>query len=206
MKSYILFFTLCVLCTTVYSQCSGDCKNGKGSYTWNDGDSYNGEWKNGKFHGKGTYSYSNGSKYIGSYESGKKHGNGIFINANGKKFEGVWENGKRIEKTNTYLKKWLIGKWEGKGYQDNGNTWHVVLEYINKDQIKISYPDFPCSGQWIFDQENAKQVFFNERIDKGQNKCRPGNKILIEKEYEDIVGVYFFQGKKQVASANLKKQ
>ncbi len=198
----LLFFTFYL---TSYSQCIGDCKNGFGTYTWADGDKYEGEWKEGKFQGKGKYYYSNGSIFSGMYEKGKKHGNGVFVNPNGKDFEGVWEYGKRIVKTNSLYKEWLIGKWEGKGYQTNGDTWHVVLEY-NKDDIKISYPDFPCSGNWVFDQENAKQIFFNEKITKGQSKCRPGSRILIEKEHENIVGVYFFQGKKQVASANLVKQ
>jgi len=191
---------------TGQSQCKGDCKNGYGEYKWSDGDQYKGEWKEGKFHGKGAYFYSNGSTYTGTYNKGKKHGEGIFVNANGKNFEGVWENGKRVEKTNTLLKKWMLGRWEGKGYQDNGDTWHVVLEYNNKDDIRISYPDFPCNGNWYFDQENAKQIFFNEKITKGQNKCRPGTRILVEKEHDNIVGVYFFQDKKQVASANLVKQ
>ncbi len=206
MKYIALTFLFLAISLHTYSQCSGDCKNGYGEYKWSDGDRYEGEWKEGKFHGKGKYFYSNGATFSGTYLQGKKHGEGIFVDAKGKDFEGVWENGKRIEKTNTVLKKWLLGKWEGKGYQANGDTWHVVLEYNNKDDIKISYPDFPCSGYWYFDQETSKQIFFNEKITKGKNKCRSGSKIIIEKERENTVGVYFFQGKKQVASANLVKQ
>ncbi len=112
-------------------------------------------------------------------------------------------------KTNTIYKDWLPGKWEGKGYQDGGKTWKVVLNYVNKDEIKISYPDFPCSGFWYFDKENDHQIFFKEKITKGQSNCRPGTRVIIEKAYKDqegIMGVYFFQGKKQVASANIVRQ
>ena len=200
----LIFFTLSF---TVQSQCTtGDCKNGYGVYKWSDGDKYEGEWKDGKFHGKGNYFYGNGSTFTGVYKHGKKHGEGVFVDAKGKDFEGFWEHGRRVVKTNTLYKDWLPGKWEGKGYQDNGDTWQVVLEYNNKDDIKISYTNFPCSGFWYFDQENSKQIFFKEKITKGQSKCRPGARILIEKEKENIMGVYFFQGKKQVASANLVKQ
>lgn len=206
MKSFLITLVFLFFSFAVYSQCAGDCKNGYGTYKWSDGDKYEGEWKEGKFHGKGNYFYSNGSTFTGFYKQGKKHGEGVFVDSKGKDFEGFWENGKRVVKTNTLYKDWLPGKWEGKGYQDNGDTWHVVLEYNNKDDIKISYTNFPCSGVWYFDQENAKQIFFKEKITKGQSKCRPGERILIEKEKENIMGVYFFQEKKQVASANLVKQ
>ncbi len=206
MKSILVTLIFLFLSLAVHSQCIGDCKNGYGTYKWSDGDKYEGEWKEGKFHGKGKYFYANGSIFSGLYKSGKKHGEGVFVDAKGKDFEGFWKNGKRVVKTNTLYKEWLSGKWEGKGYQGNGDIWHVVLEYNNKDDIKISYPDFPCSGTWYFDQENSKQIFFKEKITKGQSKCRPGARILIEKENENIMGVYFFQGKKQVASANLVKQ
>ncbi len=202
----LLFFTFSL---TAYSQCTGDCKNGLGTYKWSDGDTYKGEWKDGKFHGKGEYFYSNGSRFVGAYKNGKKHGEGLFIKPNGDKYEGTWELGKRTVKTSTTKKTWLLGNWEGKGYEDNGETWQVVLNYKNKNEIQISYPSFPCSGNWVFDQENAKQIFFTEKITKGQSKCRPGSRILIEKAYKDqegIMGVYFFEGKKQVASANIVKQ
>ena len=207
MKSIYLALIFFTLSFNAQSQCTtGDCKNGYGVYKWSDGDKYDGEWKEGKFNGKGKYFYSNGSTFTGIYKHGKKHGAGVFVDAKGKDFEGFWEHGKRIVKTNTLYKDWLPGKWEGKGYQDNGDTWQVVLEYNNKDDIKISYTNFPCSGYWYFDQENSKQIFFKEKITKGQSNCRPGVKILIEKEHDNIMGVYFFQGKKQVASANLVKQ
>ncbi len=205
MKKILFISLLLVTYYTGFSQCSGDCKNGKGTYTWSDGERYEGEFKNGKFNGKGTYYYKDGATFIGTYLNGKKHGEGVYINANGKRFEGTWENGKRVEKTNSIYKNWLVGKWEGKGYQEGGKTWHVILEY-SKDNIKISYPDFPCSGKWEFDQENSKQIFFNEVIDKGDSNCKPTTRIVVQKAYDKILGVYFFQGKKQIASANLVKQ
>ncbi|MFK5981612.1 MAG: hypothetical protein QM499_01770, partial [Flavobacteriaceae bacterium] len=193
----------------VQAQCTGDCKNGFGVYKWSDGDKYEGEWKSGKFEGKGKYYYSNGSTFDGVYKLGKKHGEGVFIKANGDEYEGLWQEGKRVVKTNTLFKEWLPGKWEGKGYQDGGKTWRVVLNYVNKDDIRISYPSLSCSGFWSFEKENDHQIFFKEKITKRQNSCRPGTRIIIEKAYkdhDDIMAVYFFQGSKQVASANIVKQ
>ena len=38
----------------------GDCKNGYGTYAWEDGNIYVGEFKNSLEHGQGTYTYSDG--------------------------------------------------------------------------------------------------------------------------------------------------
>ena len=46
-------------------RCLGNCSNGQGTWIWDDGEEYNGEWKNDDFHGYGTYKYASGSKYIG---------------------------------------------------------------------------------------------------------------------------------------------
>ena len=205
MKHVFLFTLFLSIGFNSIAQCTGDCKNGKGTYKWSDGERYEGTFKNGKFNGEGTYYYKDGAKFIGTYLNGKKHGEGVYINARGKRFEGTWKNGNRVEKTNSIYKEWLVGKWEGKGYQQGHKTWHVVLNY-SKDNITISYPDFPCSGKWEFDQENSKQIFFNEIIEKGKSNCKPPTRIVVQKSYDKILGVYFFQGKKQIASANLVKQ
>ena len=42
---------------------SGDCENGTGTYLFEIGDKYIGEWKNNKFHGTGTYYLENGDVY-----------------------------------------------------------------------------------------------------------------------------------------------
>ena len=42
----------------------------------NDGGSYEGEYKDGKFHGQGTETWSDGDKYEGEFKDGKRHGQG----------------------------------------------------------------------------------------------------------------------------------
>ena len=42
--------------------------NGFGKYKYIDGDSYEGEWKDGKFHGQGTKTFLNGEKYVGEFK------------------------------------------------------------------------------------------------------------------------------------------
>ncbi len=183
----------------VYSQ---ECTSGD----WNDGDKYEGNWKDGKQNAEGTYYYSNGAKYIWGWKLGKKDGEGVFVNANGKTFEGVWDAGKKIYKTNSLYKEWLVGTWKGTGYQTNGESWNAVLNYINSDEIKIDYPDFSSQGYLTFDQENSKQIFFIEKITKGQKNWKQAIKIVIEKENENKMGIYFISYKSQITSAFLIRE
>ena len=44
--------------------------DGQGKYSYSDGASYEGEWKNGKRHGKGILSLSDGRKYFGKWNLG----------------------------------------------------------------------------------------------------------------------------------------
>ena len=54
------------------SECiKGDCNNGYGTYTWNTGDKYVGEHKDGKPNGQGTYTATDGTVIKGIRENGK---------------------------------------------------------------------------------------------------------------------------------------
>ena len=41
--------------------------SGQGTKTWTNGDMYEGEFKDGKYHGQGTYTWSDGRKYVGEF-------------------------------------------------------------------------------------------------------------------------------------------
>ena len=60
--------------------------HGKGTYTWLEGDRYEGGWKDGKFHGKGALTCldERGDKfeYQGNFRKGKYHGQGTFTGTN----------------------------------------------------------------------------------------------------------------------------
>jgi hypothetical protein len=48
----------------------GDCENGRGTYVFTDGASYNGEWKDGFPEGSGTLKYIDGSVDEGIWQGG----------------------------------------------------------------------------------------------------------------------------------------
>ena len=49
----------------------GDCENGYGTYAWEDGNIYVGEFKNSLEHGQGTYTYSDGRIDKGIWKNNK---------------------------------------------------------------------------------------------------------------------------------------
>ena len=70
--------------------------HGKGKLTFADGNSYEGDYRDGKREGNGTFIYSDGRKYVGGWRDGKEHGNGEYI-VKGSSKKGVWEDGKKIK-------------------------------------------------------------------------------------------------------------
>lgn len=57
-----------------------DVKHGYGTYTYINGDTYEGEWNNNLRHGQGTYTYSSsGVKYVGSWVNGRREGVGEIV-------------------------------------------------------------------------------------------------------------------------------
>ena len=92
-----------------------------------DGDSYEGEMKDDKYHGMGTYRWGNGNVYTGEYVNGVRQGKGKFAFASGSSYEGEWKN----------------GKYHGKGKWTNADGSYYTGVWENDDIIdstKIEYP------------------------------------------------------------------
>ena len=64
-----------------------------GTYTWENGTKYVGEYKDGKQHGQGIKTWAGGNKYVGEWRDGEQHGQGIKTWANGDKYVGEWRDG-----------------------------------------------------------------------------------------------------------------
>jgi hypothetical protein len=72
--------------------------------TYDNGDRYEGEWKDGKRHGQGTLYYKSGSRYEGEWKDGKRHGQGTFFWNDGDRYEGEWKDDWKHGKGTMYLK------------------------------------------------------------------------------------------------------
>ena len=89
-------------------------RNGKGTYTWSDGEKYTGQWKDGDMHGKGVLITANKYKYEGDFAYDLPHGQGTMTTPDGTKYVGGFANG-AMNGTGTiynpHQKKYIKGKW-----------------------------------------------------------------------------------------------
>lgn len=72
---------------------SGDCKNGKGVYIYQDNTRYEGEFKDGLANGTGVCFYADGSVYSGQWKHHNYNGLGVKYGNDGQLKIGNWQNG-----------------------------------------------------------------------------------------------------------------
>lgn len=109
----------------------GDCKNGIGTWVWDNDHAYTGSFKNGKRTGTGTYVFPNGETYTGGFLDGKFHGHGKYTYADGNVYEGRWQHGKMAGKG--VLQRSDGTKQEGY-YRDGAivEQWHDNTEELHE--------------------------------------------------------------------------
>lgn len=82
----------------LYAQCvEGNCKDGFGVKTFQDGSRYMGAFVQGNRQGIGICFWKNGSRFFGEWKLDKPDGVGVFINAQSSKQQGLWKKGKLFE-------------------------------------------------------------------------------------------------------------
>jgi hypothetical protein len=91
-KQILIICITFFFCNYVVADCLvGNCGSGYGSAIFPKGDSYSGNWKNGKAEGKGILKYKDGGVYSGDWKDGKAEGIGTMVYADGSKYEGSWK-------------------------------------------------------------------------------------------------------------------
>ena len=142
-----------------------DKMHGHGTYTFGpgefEGDKYVGEFKGSKFHGHGTYTYDEGDKYVGEYKDGKQHGHATYTFGPGK-FEG-----------DKYVGEYRDGKFHGHGTYiradggvyvgeyKHGKPWQGV-EYSSSGKVKGTYSNGEACGDC---EPTASQLALVREID-----------------------------------------
>ena len=92
MKKLLIFCAL-VISFNVYGQASrwvsNDCSSGPGTgtYTWSNGETYEGECFNERLEGQGTLYLENGDRYVGMWSNDLQNGEGAYFWANGDRYE-----------------------------------------------------------------------------------------------------------------------
>ena len=100
--------------------------NGKVSFTWSDGASFDGYYKEGLAEGKGKKKYASGSVYDGDWKNGLPNGKGVLKNDDGRIFDGDWKDGYLDGKVTltwpsgqTYVGDYKKGQRDGYGVVKN---------------------------------------------------------------------------------------
>ena len=103
-------------------------KNGKGIEFFNNGDMYEGNYKDNKKEGKGIYYFNFGDNYEGDYKNDERDGKGIYYYNNGDRYEGDFKNGKFEGKGKYYYKNG--DRYEG-GYKNDKREGEGIMYYRN---------------------------------------------------------------------------
>ena len=134
---------------------SGDCDNGYGTWVFDSGEKYVGNWVNMKRKGFGTNYWVNGEWYRGDWQDDLKNGQGTYSYKNGDKYVGAWKNDKQDGEGTYYyadgtIKKgtWVDGVYQGKDNPVNNNNNNVVN---NSGKGCISGDCDNGYGTWVFD-------------------------------------------------------
>ena len=119
-----------------------------GIFKYTNGDTYVGEWKNGKVNGQGAYTWPNGDKYVGEFKDGKLHGQGTHTQNDGTVLRGLWVDGKskKIAKSKTEIEFEKASLWEG--------TSRCIASggYVHPKMIKIQKVSDRKFKMWMTNQ------------------------------------------------------
>lgn len=94
--TFLLLLTGSLLVNAQTGCFSGNCENGNGSYRWDNGDIYAGQWVNNNRTGYGRYDWADGSYYVGYFKDGMLEGEGAYYGADGTVMEGKFEQGQLV--------------------------------------------------------------------------------------------------------------
>jgi len=133
-----------------------------GTFTWNCGDRYTGDWKNSLMDGKGVYYYKDGRKYDGEWRGGFKEGFGIFTWPSGGSYEGGFQQDKcsglgimREADGRVYSGEWLGNQKHGWG----------VMKWPNEEKSEACWQSNIRCGLSIFTDSSGKR--FIEKWHRG---------------------------------------
>lgn len=132
------------------SNCQGDCQNGWGKYTYDNG-SYTGYWANGKKNGFGFYEWNDNASYYGNWENNDMVGFSQYTYPNGNQFLG------NFVKSKFHGSGVIIIKETGKSqiqYYENGNMIKEIdYKYNNVSKGCVNGDCKNGFGKYIFDNE-----------------------------------------------------
>ena len=147
-------------------------KNGQGTQLYGSetqwaGDKYVGQFKSGEFHGQGTYIFSSGDIYAGGFKDNQTSGQGILTRANGDRYVGQHEGGSSNgQGTYNYADgRRYVGEW--KNDKKNGQG---TFNWLNGDKYVGEWQDDKQNGQGSFIRANGDKYVGGFKDNKGSGQ------------------------------------
>ena len=152
---------------------SGNCNFGIGTFENGDGDTFSGQWKEGKQNGFGVYiRKSDGQKWEGEWKNNLWDGYGIYTYADGQILLGFWREGKIDENKKLDNFNNPFNKFDAQGKPDG--LWITFFEESNSPYN--SYVDNPY---------NIKNLgYYKNGIKDGRWLYYSNGQILREENYK----------------------
>jgi hypothetical protein len=132
----IFLFVTFTISNNTNCQCiSGDCVNGNGKKLYSKGDSYEGEFKNGRENGYGKTIHSDGSTFEGEYNNGQTNGRGVVTHKDNYQLAGNWINNMQVGYAFIKLPSGEI--LEGTIKDNQLNTKTVIITDENREKYNF---------------------------------------------------------------------
>ncbi len=141
-------------------------RDGQGIWYYANGERYEGEWQDGERDGQGTWYYGNGERYEGEWQDGERDGHGIWYFVNGDRHEGEWKGGNRNGQGTYYFANG--GRYEGE-WKDGDTVGPVTWYYSNSDRYEGDWKDGKQHGQGTYHFANGDH-FKGEWVDGERTK------------------------------------
>ena len=167
-----------------YQDKSSKDYTGKAQVQYTNGDTYDGDFKDGVRDGEGTYTYSEaGNKYEGQWKDNLKSGIGKMTFGGDGEYYGHFENGKRwgegvykyLKTKDLYSGSWKNGLKHGKGTFIFFDTKMKIVGDWSNGQI--------INGKWIFANGTYFEGLFENNYPKGEGVWHFSNGNVVNGEF-----------------------
>lgn len=185
MKALLSVVVACVAyLSTTSAQCiEGNCQNGRGTYQFDNGNKYRGDFRRGLMHGKGTIVFGNDNSYNGDWVAGMRDGLGVYSFATGNVYSGSFSKNKfagqgtmNFASGNKY-----VGNWEDD--QPNGQG---IFYFSGNDRYEGSFVNGKFTGNGtMYYKNNEKYVGqWQDNLRHGYGKMVRSNGSFIDGTWE----------------------